>query len=97
MAKYIYVFDQRTRGTNVLLLNNDTIIISGGYGDNFPNTIVVKLDQLGNFINSRKTSDSRGGLVPGGYVINPANDIIITGEGIIDNSGNNRDVTILRI
>ncbi|MEO0151210.1 MAG: hypothetical protein ABIL52_04345 [candidate division WOR-3 bacterium] len=93
----IYVFNQRTRGTNVLLLNNDTIIISGGYGDNFPNTIVVKLDQLGNFISVRQTSDSRGGLVPGGYVINPANDIIITGEGIIDNSGNNRDVTILRI
>ncbi|MEO0224141.1 MAG: hypothetical protein ABIL76_03500 [candidate division WOR-3 bacterium] len=93
----IYIFDQRTRGTNVLLLNNDTIIISGGYGDNFPNTIVVKLDQLGNYIDSRKTSDSRGGIVPGGYVINPSNEVVITGEGIIDQNLNNKDITILKI
>lgn len=93
----IYVFDQRTRGTNVLLLNNDTIIISGGYGDNFPNTIVIKLDQFGNYIYSRRTSDSRGRIVPGGYVINPANEVIITGEGIVDVSLNNKDITILKI
>ncbi len=93
----IYVFDQRTRGTNVLLLNNDTIIISGGYGNNFPNTIVVKLDQFGNYIGSRKTPDSRGGIIPGGYVINPLNEIVITGEGIIDQNLNNKDITILKI
>jgi len=93
----IYIFNQRTRGTNVLLLNNDTIIISGGYGNNFPNTIVVKLDQLGNYIDSRKTSDSRGGIIPGGYVINPANEVVITGEGIIDQNLNNKDITILKI
>jgi hypothetical protein len=93
----IYIFDQRTRGTNVLLLNNDTIIISGGYGDNFPNTIVVKLDQLGNYIDARKTSNSRGGLILGGYVINPSNEVVITGEGIVDNSLNNKDITILKI
>jgi hypothetical protein len=93
----IYVFDQRTRGTNVLLLNNDTIIISGGYGVNFPNTIVIKLDQFGNYINARKTSNSRGGLIPGGYVINPSNEVVITGEGIVDVPGNNKDITILKI
>jgi hypothetical protein len=93
----IYVFDQRTRGTNVLLLNNDTIIISGGYGNGFPNTIVLKLDQLGNYIDARKTSDSRGGVVPVGYVINPSNEVVITGEGIVDVPGNNKDVTILEI
>ena len=93
----IYKFDQRTRGTNVLLLNNDTIIISGGYGDNFPNTIVVKLDQFGNYINARKTSNSRGGIIPGGYVINPSNEVVITGEGIVDVPGNNKDITILKI
>lgn len=93
----IYVFDQRTRGTNVLLLNNDTIIISGGYGNGFPNTIVLKLDQLGNYIDARKTSNSRGGIIPGGYVINPANEVVITGEGIVDNSLNNKDITILKI
>ncbi len=93
----IYVFDARTRGTNVLLLNNDTIIISGGYGNNFENTIVVKLAANGSFIDTRKTSDSRGGLVPGGYVIDPNGDIIITGEGILDQNANNKDVTILRI
>jgi hypothetical protein len=60
----IYVFDQRTRGTNVLLLNNDTIIISGGYGNGFPNTIVLKLDQFGNYRGARKTLNSRGGLIP---------------------------------
>lgn len=76
----IYIFDQRTRGTN-----------------NFPNTIVVKLDQLGNYIDSRKTSDSRGGIIPGGYVINPANEVVITGEGIIDQNLNNKDITILKI
>ncbi len=85
----IYIFDQRTRGTNVLLLNNDTIIISGGYGNGFPNTIVIKLDQFGNYIDARKTSNSRGGIVPSGYVINPANEVVITGEGIVDNSLNN--------
>jgi len=93
----IYVFNQRTRGTNILLLNNDTIIISGGYGDNFSNTIVVKLDQFGNYIDSKKTSDSRGGIIPGGYVINPSNEIVITGEGIIDVSLNNKDITVLKI
>ena len=93
----IYKFDQRTRGTNVLLLNNDTIIISGGYGDNFPNTIVVKLDQIGNYTNARKTSNSRGGIIPGGYVINPSNEVVITGEGIVDVPGNNKDITILKI
>ena len=87
----IYVFNQRTRGTNVLLLNNDTIIVSGGYGNGFPNTIVVKLDQFGNYIDARKTLNSRGGLIPGGYVINPANEVVITGEGIVDNSLNNYD------
>jgi len=93
----IYVFNQRTRGTNVLLLNNDTIIISGGYGNGFPNTIVLKLDQFGNYIDARKTSNSRGGIVPGGYVINPLNEVVITGEGIVDNSLNNKDITILKI
>jgi len=93
----IYKFDQRTRGTNVLLLNNDTIIISGGYGDNFPNTIVVKLDQIGNYTNARKTSNSRGGIIPGGYVINPSNEVVITGEGIVDVPGNNKEITILKI
>jgi hypothetical protein len=71
------------------LLNNDTIIISGGYGDDFPNTIVIKLDQFGNHISARKTSNSRGGIIPGGYVINPANEVVITGEGIVDVPGNN--------
>jgi hypothetical protein len=93
----IYVFDQRTRGTNVLLLNNDTIIVSGGYGNGFPNTIVIKLDQFGNYVDARKTSNSRGGVVPGGYVINPLNEVVITGEGIVDNSLNNKDITILKI
>jgi hypothetical protein len=81
----IYKFDQRTRGTNVLLLNNDTIIISGGYGDNFPNTIVVKLDQFGNYRGARKTPNSWGGLIPGGYVISPDSEVVITGEGNVDN------------
>ena len=80
----IYVFDQRTRGTNVLLLNNDTIIISGGYGDNFPNTIVLKLDQFGNYRGARKTLNSRGGIIPGGYVISPDSEVVITG-GNVDN------------
>ena len=93
----IYRFDQRTRGTNVLLLNNDTIIISGGYGDNFSNTIVMKLNQFGNYIDARRTSNSRGGIIPGGYVINPSNEVVITGEGIVDNNNNNKDITILKI
>jgi len=81
----------------VLLLNNDTIIISGGYGDNFSNTIVMKLNQFGNYIDARRTSNSRGGIIPGGYVINPSNEVVITGEGIVDNNNNNKDITILKI
>ena len=81
----IYVFDQRTRGTNVLLLNDNTIIISGGYGNGFPNTIVIKLDQFGNYRGVGKTPNSWGGLIPGGYVISPDSEVVITGEGNVDN------------
>ncbi len=86
-----------TRGTSVLLLRADTVIVSGAYGSNFRYTFIAKIDPNGDVVYVRRTSADRGGLVPGAYLINTNNDVVIVGEGYIDSQRDNEDITVLRV